>query len=176
MPGKPQLGMINTAIPDPALSDNFQLNFPNIPTGENAIPLLMQCQQVSKPGVTVNNVEVQLFGHTAEHASNKVYSHDLAVTYVENRFLQIHKILERWANLIRGTQSQHGVYKLQYARDAYLTVFDQMGKVISEYVVVNCWPSVVPETDFHGNSSDIITLACTFKYDYYFNKTTGVGA
>jgi hypothetical protein len=173
---KPSLGMVNTAIPDPLLSDNFQLNFPNIPTNDSAIPLLMQCQQASKPGITLNNVEAQLFGHTVEHASNKVYSHDLSVTYVENRSMVIHKILEKWANAIRGTQSQHGMYKLQYARDAYLTVFDQAGRVVNDYVIVNCWPNMVPDTPFDGSASNIITLGVTFKYDYYFNRTNGVGA
>lgn len=172
---KPSLGQIHTAIPDPLLSDNFQLNFPSVPTGDNAVPLLMQCRTASKPGVTLNSGEVQLFGHTIEHATNKTFGHDMSVEYVENRSMEIHSLLEKWANYIRGTQSQHGAFKNEYARDATLTVFNQKGDVVFEYVIVNCWPSSVPETSFDGASSNILSVAVTFKYDYYYNKTTGTG-
>lgn len=172
---KPTLGDIITAIPDPLLSDNFQLNFPSVPSGDSAVPLLMQCRTASKPGVTVNSAEVQLFGHTVEHATNKTFGHDMSVEYVENRSLQIHYILEKWANFIRGTQSQHGAFKQAYARDATLTVFNQQGDTVAEYVIVNCWPSSVPDTSFDGSSSNIISVSVGFKYDYYYNKTTGTG-
>jgi len=175
MAGKPTLGMISTAIPDPLLSDNYQLNFPQVPTGIDSKPLLMQCRTASKPGVTVNAVEVQLFGHTVEHASNKTFGHDMQAEYVENRSMQIHNILETWSNMIRGTQTQHGAFKTEYARDAYLTVFDQKGNVVYEYVIVNCWPSSVPDTSFDGSGSNLISVAVGFKYDYYYNKTTGTG-
>lgn len=171
---KPSLGDVNRAIPDPLLSDNFQLSFPNVPVG-NGDSLLFQCKSVSKPGVTINNVEVQLFGHTTEHAGNKTFSHDMTVEYIENRSMQIHDILERWAELIRGTQTQHGAFKSEYARDGYLTVFNQKGEVVYVYHIKNCWPSSVPETPFDGSASNAITLSVTFKYDSYLNATTGTG-
>lgn len=167
---KPNLGAIAAAIPDPMLSDNFQLNFPSVPTGDNAIPLLMQCRTVQKPGFTINQVDVQLFGHTLEHAGNKTYTHDLSVEYVENRFGQITKILENWGDLIRGTESQHGAYKSEYARDAYLTIFDQKGIAVIEYTIINCWPSTIPELPFDGQQSGPITLSVTFKYDHYTRR------
>lgn len=172
---KPSLGQIATAIPDPLLSDNFQLNFSSVPSGDKALPLLMQCRTASKPGVTLNSAEVQLFGHTVEHATNKTFGHDMSVEYVENRTLDIHYILENWTNFARGTQSQHGAFKKDYARDGVLTVFNQKGDVVAEYVVVNCWPSSVPDTSFDGSSSNIISVSVGFKYDYYYNKTTGTG-
>lgn len=172
---KPNLGAIISAIPDPLLSDNYQLEFPNVPTGDSSVPLLMQCRSATKPGVTVNNVEVQVFGHTLEHAGNKTFSHDMTVEYVENRSMQIHSILERWAELIRGTQTQHGSFKSEYARPGVLTVFNQKGEVVFVYQIEGCWPSAVPDTSFDGSASNLISLSVSFKYDYYYNKTTGTG-
>lgn len=173
---KPKLGDIETSIVDPLLSDNFQLAIPNIPTGDSSVPFLMQCRTVTKPGVTMTNVEVQLFGHTTEHAGNKTYGHDLTVEYVENRKCQITRTLENWAEMIRSTQGQHGAYKAEYARKGYLTVFDQKGMAVDEYVIEGMWPGTVPDTQFDGSSSQLISLSATFKYDYYYNKTTGMGA
>jgi T4-like virus tail tube protein gp19 len=168
---KPSLSSVAASIVDPMLSDNYELRFPNIPTGDNIVPFIMQCRTASKPGITINPVEVQLFGHTLEFAGNLTYSHDMAVEYLENRKAEITSTLERWAEMIRSHESQHGAYKNEYSRDAYLYIYDQKGIIVKEYVIVNCWPSQVPETAFDGQSSNAIALQVTFKYDYYYART-----
>ncbi len=164
---KPNIGDVAAAIPDPMLSDNFVLDIPNVPTGANTVPLRMLCQQASKPGMTINAVEVQLFGHTLEHVGNLTYSHDMTMQYLENRMAQIQTILENWAEFCRSHDTQHGAYKSEYARDGYLTIFDQKGAKVKEYRIVNMWPSQVPEVQFDGTNSTAITLSVSFKYDYY---------
>jgi len=167
---KPSLGDIAAAVPDPMLSDNFVLDIPNVPTGASSVPLRMQCQQATKPGITLNAVEVQLFGHTLEHVGNLTYSHDMTVQYLENRKAQVQTILEDWAEYCRSHDTQTGAYKSEYARDAYLTIFDQKGLKVVEYVIAGFWPSQVPEVNFDGTNSQIITLSATFKYDFYRRK------
>lgn len=167
---KPSIGDVAASIMDPMLSDNFVLEIPNVPTGANTVPLRMQCQQATKPGMTINAVEVQLFGHTLEHAGNLTYNHDMTVQYLENRKAQIQGLLEAWAEYVRSHDSQHGAYKSEYARDGYLTIFDQKGTKVKEYRIVNMWPSVVPEVQFDGTASNIITLSVTFKFDYYVER------
>ncbi len=168
---KPSIGDIAAAIADPMLSDNFVLDIPNIPVPGSTQGLLMQCQQASKPGMTLNKVEVQLFGHTLEHAGNLTYSHSMAVTYLENRKAEIQGILERWTEFARSHTSQHGAYKSEYARDAYLRIFDQKGIKVKEYRIVNIFPSEVPEIQFDGSNSTIITVAANFSYDWYELKS-----
>lgn len=168
--GKPTLSDVASSIPDPMLSDNFSLDIPNVPTGDSTVSLYMQCQQATKPGMTVNAVEVQLFGHTTEHAGNLTYNHDLSVTYVENRKAQILRLLERWAEYCRSHDTQHGHYKSEYARDAYLKIYDQKGLTVATYRIVNLWPTTVPDVSFDGTNSTAITLQVGFKFDYYEEK------
>lgn len=164
---KPTILQVQSSIQDPLLSDNYQLEFPNVPTGANSVPLLMQCQSAQKPGITLTPIEVQVFGHTLEYAGNLTYSHDMTVEYVENRMMQITSILEGWAELIRNHETQHGGYHSEYARDAYMTVFDNKGAIVKKYRIVGCWPTQVPEISFNGSSSTLIMLSTTFKYDWY---------
>jgi hypothetical protein len=168
---KPSLGDIIAAVPDPMLSDNYVFDIPNIPTGANSIPLRMQCQQAAKPGMTLETVDVQLFGHTTKHAGRLTFTHEMQVQYLENRRAQITSILEGWSEYARSHQSQHGAYKNEYARDGYLTVFDQKGQRVKEYRVVNLFPTQIPETQFDGTSSTVILLGATFTYDYYEERT-----
>jgi hypothetical protein len=164
---KPTLSEVASAVLDPFLSDNFTLNFASVPGGANAIPLLMQCQSAPKPGKTVAAVEVQLFGYTFEHAGNATFGHSLSVTYVENRQLQIIKILEDWNTFCRNPLTQTGNYKADYTRNGILTLYDQTGAAVSEYSIFNCWPTEVPELSLDGTSSNVITVGSTFQYDYW---------
>lgn len=170
---KPSLGDIASSVLDPMLSDNFSLDIPNVPTGDSTTALYMQCQQATKPGVTINAVEVQLFGHTVEHAGNLTYNHDMSVQYLENRKAQILSILERWAEYAKSHDSQHGAYKSEYARDGYLKIYDQKGNTVKTYRIVNMWPSQVPDVQFDGSNSSIITLGVTFKFDYVVDASNG---
>lgn len=164
---KPTFADVQNAVPDPLLSDNFLLNIPNIPTNDSPLPLMFQCRTVAKPGKTINAVEVQLFGHTQEHAGNTTFSHDMSVEYVENRRAQIHTIIEAWMELCRSDETQTGEYKNEYARDAFLQLFDQKGIVVKEYKIEGLWPNTMPETSLNGAASDLIALQVGFKYDRY---------
>ncbi len=167
---KPSLGDIISSVPDPMLSDNFSLEIPNIPTGASSTPLYMQCRTAAKPGITINAVEVQLFGHTTEHAGNLTYSHDMSVEYLDNRKAQIMTLIEDWCELCRSHETQHGSYKNEYARDAYLKIYDQKGLTVVTYQIVGLWPNTMPETQFDGQASNVIAHQIGFKYDYYKRK------
>ncbi len=164
---KPSLGDVQAAILDPMLSDNYQVLFGNLPLGLSSRSLLVQCRTASKPGLTINNVEVQLFGHTVEHASNLTYGHDMTIEYVENRSAEISNILESWSKMTRNPATQMGGYKSEYAVNAVFTIFDQKGNAVRKYQVYNLWPNQLPDLSFDGQASNLITLSVTFKYDWW---------
>lgn len=175
MASKPNLSAISASVPDPMLSDNYLLDIPNLPPGvdvaNGAQALRMQCTSASKPGATINAVEVQVFGHTLEYAANKTFSHDMSVEYVENRKGEINFTLEKWADMIRSTETQTGGYKSDYARSGYFWIFDQKGETVAQYEIIGMWPSAVPDLAFQGSSSTIITLSVSWKYDHYLRRT-----
>lgn len=182
MAKRPDITELAKEIKDPMLSDSFVLTFPKLPAGLGADiskRLMLHCQQATKPGMTINPVEVQLFGHTLEYAGNNTFSHDMSVTFIENRDGNIQAILEKWAIHCRHPTTQIGAYKEGadgYAAKAELEIFDQTGKSVKTYHIFGCWPSSVPEVSFDGSNSSLITLACTFKFDTYGNTDQQVPA
>ena len=168
MATKVEIGTVRDTIKDPMLSDNFLFEVSNVPTGTgDAKPLMVQCQSATLPGSTINNVDVQLFGHTLTFAGNKTFSHDLSLTYVENSRGEIRRIFEKWQEIIRTTEGQIGEYKAAYSVNAVLTVLDQKDQSVLIYTLYGCWPSTVPDTNYEGTASNLITHAITLKYDYY---------
>lgn len=173
---KPQLGRVLSVIRDPMVSDHFTLNIPAVPTGtEDVEPLLIHCQSTSKPGVTVDEVAVALFGHTFVYAGRKVFAHDLNVTYVENVRGTIHRSMELWAQLIRGTHTQHGRFHRGqnsgagggYATNGRLSIYDNVGELVLEYTLYDMWPATIPEIALDGTASNLITHQIGFKYNWY---------
>lgn len=154
-------------IKDPMLNDNFDFTFASIPGGGDRRQFTVQCKTAVKPGMTMQEVEVELFGHVVSHAAKKVFSKTFTLEIVENNKGDIAKALEQWMELIRGTDTQHGEFKAKYAVKGVLKIYNQKGDVAAEYEIKNCWPSEIPESQFDGTGGALITISPTFKYDVY---------
>ena len=170
---KPNMSQVQNAIQDPLLSINYAFWFPVLPTAvaTTAVPhLLLQCKSATKPGSTINAVEIQLFGYTFEHRGNKSFNHDMSVSYMENSQLDITRIIEAWSEYACSAQTQAGAPKLGttgYAKDGVFTIFNQQDKAVAQYIIHACWPSVVPDLSFNGESATALDVQATFKFDWY---------
>lgn len=152
-------------ILDPLLSDNFELTIPKPPVGD-AERLRIHCKTAIKPGMTIEEVLVEVFGHSLRHAGRKTFSGTMSVTYVENKDLVITKIFEEWNEMERGTKTQSGAFKSEYSTDAYFTIFDQKGNEVAKYVIHGVWPKTVPELNF-DNGAQALEAPIEFSFDYY---------
>jgi hypothetical protein len=166
-------------ILDPMLSDNFVFEIVKIPdevlsasassgTLQPAEAFRVQCRTASKPGSTIEPVPVDLFGHSLQYAGRLTFSHSLSIEYVESKDGYITTLLEAWQKMCRTVDSQHGQYKSKYAGTGRLSIFDQVGdKPTKIYTLYGIWPSEVPDMSFDGSGANLITVSCTFTYDYY---------
>lgn len=154
-------------LPDPLLSDMFEFVIGTIPGGADPNPLRILCQQVTLPAKQVEAVEVALGGSTFVHAGRSIFTHDLSVTFVENRKMDIFNSLNGWNNFVRDHRTQTGNYKEKYATSATLNVFDQMGKVVKSFEYFYLWISQTPEYQFDGSGSNAMTVSATFQYDWW---------
>ncbi len=162
---KPNLNDI-LSIKDPMLADNFELLIPNVPGGGSARALRIQCKSAAKPGSTVNEYLMELFGHALVHAGALTFTHDLPVTYIEDSRGSITQSLEAWQAVVRSKQTQHGNFKADYAVDAEFIIYNQIGAKVLIYKIVNMWPNQVPDLQFEGSQgTQAIELSANFKFD-----------
>lgn len=161
---KPSLENV-LAIKDPMLNDNFDLVFPSVPGGGTARSLTIQCKSATKPGTTLTEVEVELFGHKVMHHARRTWSNDLTIEFIEDNEGSITHALEMWAETLRARTSQHGEFKSAYAVNAQFNVYNQKGVKVMEYQIINIWPSSIPDIQFDGSGGAVQTLSVTFKYD-----------
>lgn len=162
---KPTLNDVKN-VPDPMLADNFDLTFSSVPGGGNNRQLTIQCKSAVKPGTTLMEVEVELFGHKVIHAAKREWSKELPIEFIEDHRGGITRQLEDWAEFVRAKDSQHGNFKRDYAVDAIFKIYDQTGAVAMEYKISNCWPKQVPDLQFDGSGGQIVQLSASFGFDH----------
>ena len=175
---KPSLSDVLT-IADPMLSDNYMLLFGSIPSisgSGNTEILRLSCKTATKPGMTLEQVTYDLFGHTVEFGGRLTYSHTMTVEFVENWMGSITRSLENWIEVCRRHGTQHGSFKSQYAVPGTLSIFNQLGNVSLAYKIYNMFPTEVPELSFDGSAATALSLSATFSYDYYEILTDNTGS
>ena len=175
--GKVGFDTIREYLQDPMVSDHYALRIPSPPVKMNGIdvsrPLRVLVQELDHPGLTINEVEVQLFGHTLVYTGNITYSHDMTITYAAPSRGELTVLFMKWMNLCRGQKTQHGQYhrgqdgNSGYAADAYIDILDQMGFTVLSSKIVDIWPNTLPEFTMTGTGAELITHAVGFKYNEF---------
>lgn len=164
--GKPTLDDVLN-VGDPMLNDNFDITFTRVPGGGDGRSLRIQCKSGIKPGMSVQQAEIELFGHKTVHAARKTFSNSMSMSWHEDRRGTIVQQMENWSEFCRSTRTQTGNYKSAYASTARLTIYDQVGSPVLNYNIVNCWPTEVNDLSFDGSGGTAQMTECTLAYDYY---------
>lgn len=154
-------------VPDPMLNDNFELEITKVPGGGDGRQLRIQCKSGVKPGMTLGEIEVELFGHKVKHAGRKTFSGTMQISFVEAHDGRIVKQLEGWSETARATDTQTGSFKADYSTTATLTIYDQTGNAALVYEIYGVWPTEVADYQFDGSGGSNLTNDATFSYDYY---------
>jgi len=143
---------------DPLLDDNFEMIF-NVPAAVGGTSytsmLRIQCKTGAKPGSTLEEVVKEAFGFQLGYAGRKTFSRSFSTEFNENSDMAVYKPLEKWHEMVRGTETQLGAFKKDYATKAIFRIFKQDGSIAGEYEIFNVWPKQVPDLAFNGTAQSI---------------------
>lgn len=117
--------------------------------------------------MSVQQAEMELFGHKTVHAARKTFSNSMSISFHESYDGVINTTLEDWSEMCRETDTQSGNFKRDYATNAVMTIYDQTGAEALNYTIYNIWPTEVPDAQFDGSGGTAMTVDATFAYDYY---------
>lgn len=155
-------------LTDPLQTDSFELLFGNIPGGLSAGSLRLRCQQISRPGHTNEQAQLELHGQKLNFAGRKTYSGTLSATFTEHSDGVTARILEQWSELCKGTNTGKSAgYKQEYAVNADLIIYDVTGSIVETVTIEGIWPTEVSELQLDGQSTQIALYQSQFSYDVY---------
>lgn len=168
------------AVPDPLYSDNFELYFPVLPTGVGTVGaattgLRVQCKQATIPGISNEAQDITIHGFKISTAGRTVFSNTLSVTYMESNTLIIQRTLKNWVNVVRDFRDQVSLGKAEYAKNGELIVYNELGKRITSYNLVNCFCVEVQDVNMDGTGANLIDINATFRYDFADESSNSTG-
>lgn len=162
------LSDIQGSIIDPSLSWNFDMVFDKLPTGMSGDvrALTIRCQTTNLPGVTHNQVEVNLHGITLRYRGRKTYGGTFDCAFAENVDWSTYEIFRAWNKLMLSWQDNTGSSSAVYKVPATIIVYDDAGTAVKEFGIHGVWPQVVQDIQFDGSSDEYVQPNITFSYDY----------
>ena len=164
---KPSLSDLSS-LPDPLMSYQFAL-FLTLPNGIGAATkqLTLRCKTATIPGIQNEEVTVALYGAQVKFAGRNVYPMTLQVTYLETRDTPVRTIIRSWIEYARNVRQNTGNYKVAYAQQADLVLYDDQENVIQTTRVYGIWPTQLSEPNMDGGQSAETNYDVTFAYDYH---------
>lgn len=157
------------AFGDPLQSDFFELVIPNVPGAAMAAASILRvsCQSVELPAKMLEVVQKELSGNQLQYAGRSLTDHDVTITSMENRNLDVHRSLRNAIEFARAQQTQVGNYKINYARRAVLNIFDQMGIQTASFILNNLWLNNLGPLAMDGTSSNPVMIQSTWQIDWW---------
>jgi hypothetical protein len=154
-------------LPDILSSEHFSFNLGTIPGIGDSYSLLLKCLDCNIPGFSTESFDVMLHGMQRAFRGRRMYPRTLAVNFVEDSTMATLNALRSWMEQIVGTNSNTSIGGIaQYGVNATLTIYDQAGNDIDSINFINCFVQDVPDVQVTGESSTLMRVAATFKYDY----------
>lgn len=155
------------SLPDVLSSEHFTLQFGEIPNVGDGLQLMLKYIDCNIPGFSTEAFDVMLHGVQRGFRGRRMYPRSLACSFVEDSTMDTLNTLRQWMEQIVGTDSNTSVGGiLDYAVPATLTIFDQAGNDIDSMNFINCFVQDVPDVQVTGESSTLMRITATFKYDY----------
>ena len=159
---------------DPLLDDNFEIIF-TIPSGipglsaSDAGLFRLFVKTGVLPGYTLDEVLKEAFGHQMRFVGKKTFSGSISIEFNENSEMAMYKRLKAWGDFMKGSKTQLGAFKKQYATKAVVNVFKQDGSTSGTYNIINVWPGQLPDLSFSGGAQGM-TISVDFKYDIVLDE------
>lgn len=154
-------------LPDILSTEHFGFNLGNVPGSGDGYQLLLKCLDCNIPGFSTESFDVMIHGMQRAFRGRKMYPRTLAVTFVEDSTLNTLITLRNWMEQIVGTNSNTSIGGItEYGTNAVLTIYDQAGNGVDEITFVNCFVQDVPDVQVTGESSTLMRITATFKYDF----------
>ncbi len=153
------------SLPDPLLSYNWDLFVPVVPVGDFRA-LTIKCQNVTLPGVSVEDVPITLHGVTLKFAGREMFTNQFSATFLETRDMSTRDVIRQWIEYCRNVANNTGQYKVNYETTAQLALYDDKGNTVRTINIYGCFPQMLDEPSLDGSGSQPVLYTVTFNYDF----------
>jgi hypothetical protein len=146
------------------ISGNFDLFLPAIPGSSDTRDLTFKCQTLELPGTAFEDLDVALHGVTVPFPGRKIYTHSIQMGFLETNDWGTRAKFGAWMEAIRSWRNNSGTLSSAYKVSGQIVVYDDIPEVVRTVNLSGLYPQTMGEVAMDGGSTNIVSLAITFKY------------
>jgi len=150
-------------------NNRYIVNIPNPPGMSNAIDLqkvLLFCDSVSLPGVTIGTSPALTYGEVREMPYEKLFQPVSMTFYVDNS-MHVKRLFDDWQGSIIDTYSRETGYYADYTRDIDITVFDVYDNTRYLVTLHEAYLKDIGQIQLDASNKDVMKLNVTMQYKYW---------
>lgn len=138
-----------------SLYDNITLN-----------RILLFCDQVQLPGLTMSTTPIRTFGEVREMPYEKLYD-NITMSFYVDKEMKVKLFFDEWINGIQNPWTRTFAYYEQYTTDIKVIAYDVANN--SRYLVTlyEAYPKVITPVQMDYASKDIMRIQVTMQYKYW---------
>ena len=163
------------ALPDLISTEAFEFLLGTLPIAGAVPELTVKCLSTSIPGFSNEAYEANLHSHVRRFRGRKMYSRDLAATFLESYKSDTTTAFRSWHEYIVGTNSATSSgYIADYGINPDLVLYDMTGAEIDRISFFRFFLKESPDIQVTGESSTLMQMETTFSYDYWKSANTTI--
>jgi hypothetical protein len=155
-------------------NNRFSVFF-SIPSGiEQSFDLrkvMLYCDSVALPSVTVETAQARTFGEFREMPYNRLFDNITMSFYVDNS-MQVKLLFDQWVNSIQDPTTRTFNYYKTYTTDLNIDVFDVAEGQRYQVVLYEAYPKAISAIQMDYANKDVMKLSVSMNYKYWLSSAT----
>jgi hypothetical protein len=155
------------AIPDPALTWNYDLMLPSIPGSSDTRQLTWRCMSTTLPGSEMDRVDIRLHGVNIVRRGARNWGHTMNTTFLEAVDWNTRNAFFNWMESAQSWKNNTGSPSSVYLVNGQIVLYTDAPTVAKTVVVYGMWPQQIQDVTMDGaQGGSHVSLEITWSYDY----------
>lgn len=135
-------------------------------TNMNMQKVLLLCDSISVPGVTLSSTPARTFGEIREMPYEKVFAPANLSFYVDNK-MEVKKLFDNWQGIIQDPQSRTHGYYFNYTTNIDITILDVYDNSRYQVTLHEAYLKDISAIQLDASNRDVMKLNTTIQYKYW---------
>jgi hypothetical protein len=152
------------------------LKLPNaMPAGNyigNLRKILLYCDNVNLPGISLETTQAKTFGEFREMPFNKLFDNINMGFYVDNA-MSVKLLFDNWMSAIQNPTTRNFNYYADYTTDITIDVFDVANKNRYKVTLYQCYPKAINPIQMDYAGREVMKMSVSMNYKYWKSSSAG---
>ena len=144
----------------------ISMNLPGTIGSVDKQKVLLFCDSVTLPGVTISTTPAFTYGEAREMPYEKLFSPATFTFFVDNS-MQVKKVFDKWQGLVIDPTTRHTNYYRNYITDIQIDIFDVYSNARYRVTLHEAYCKDIAQVQMDYANKDLMKLPVTIQYKYW---------